>query len=230
MISIYYEVTDVIYEDKYCITGGVTAIKLNIGVPEVNTIRDTGLINDHWVPLREPKNIMVTLLLSAPIMAVCALLTLAIASIFVPLSAAYFGIGTNQISISISLPIIAGIVILLAAHEFVHLLLIPGFIRSDKTYIGLTYFGAFVYTEEIISRPRHIAISVMPFLAISILLPAILGIVGLLSPDIILLAVLNSLGSSVDIFGLMLVLTQVPADARLTYNGMITYWKSDNPG
>jgi hypothetical protein len=209
-------------------TWRVTAIKLTMGVPEVNTIRDTGLINDHWVPLREPKNIMATLLLSTPIMAVCALITLAIASIFVPLSAAYFGIGTDQISITISLPFIAGIVILLAAHEFVHLLMIPGFARSDKTYIGLTYLGGFVYTEEIISKPRHIAVSVMPFLAISILLPVILGIAGLLNPSIILLAVLNSLGSSVDIFGLMLALTQVPAGARLTYNGMVTYWKIDS--
>jgi hypothetical protein len=221
---VYY----IIYEDKHCITQRVIAIKLTIGVPEVNTSRDTGLINDRWIPLREPKNIMATLLLSIPIMAVCALITLAIASIFVPLSAAYFGIGTDQISITISLPFIAGIVILLAAHEFVHLLMIPGFARSDKTYIGLTYLGGFVYTEEIISKPRHIAVSVMPFLAISILLPVILGIAGLLNPGIILLTVLNSLGSSVDIFGLMLALTQVPAGARLTYNGMVTYWKIDS--
>jgi hypothetical protein len=206
----------------------VTEIKLTIGVPEVNTIRDTGLISDRWVPLREPKNIIATMLLSAPIMAVCALLTLAIVSIFVPLSAAYFGIDANHISITISLPFIAGIVILLVVHELVHLLMIPGFTRSDKTYMGLMYSGAFVYTEEIISRPRHIAISIMPFIVLSILLPVVLGIAGLLSPDIILLAVLNALGSSVDIFCLIPVLTQVPADARLTYNGMTTYWKSDS--
>ena len=111
------------------------------------------------------------------------------------------------------------------AHELIHLLLIPGFFKSDKTYMGLTYLGLFVYTEEILSKKRHIAISALPFLSISILLPVLLGTTGLLNPLIIIVILLNSLGSSVDILGLIITLYQVPSDAQLTSNGVLTYWK-----
>ena len=201
------------------------SIKFVIGIPKTNKDKHANLVNDNWTPLREPKNILLSLLLSAPIMVVCALFTLSIISIFVPLSAAYFGINTGQISITINLSFIAAIVTVFIAHELIHLLLIPGFFKSDKTYMGLTYLGLFVYTEEILSKKRHIAISALPFLSISILLPVLLGITGLLNPLIIIVILLNSLGSSVDILGLIITLYQVPSDAQLTSNGVLTYWK-----
>jgi len=42
---------------------------------------------------------------------------------------------------------------------------------------------------------------------------------------LLFLIILNSIGSSVDILSLTLVLLQVPKDAYLTMNGMRTYWK-----
>ena len=200
-------------------------IKLVLGIPKPDKSKHANLLKDNWTPLREPKNILHSLLLSAPIMIVCALLTLAIIHIFVPLSAAYFGINTGQLSIAIDLPFIAAIVTVFIAHELIHLLLIPGFVKSDKTYMGLTYLGLFVYTEEVLSKKRHIAISVFPFLFISILLPVLLGITGLLNPILIIVILLNSLGSSVDILSLISILSQVPSNAHLTSNGMLTYWK-----
>lgn len=201
------------------------SIKLVIGIPKANKAKHADLLKDNWTPLREPKNILLSLLLSAPIMVVCALFTLSIISIFVPLSAAYFGINTGQIFITVNLPFIAAIVTVFIAHELIHLLLIPGFVKSDKTYMGLTYLGLFVYTEEILSKKRHIAISALPFLSISIVLPVLLGITGLLNPVIIIIILLNALGSSVDILGLILIMYQVPSDAQLTSNAMLTYWK-----
>lgn len=204
---------------------GVFSMKFVIGIPKTDKDKHTNLVNDNWTPLREPKNILHSLLFSAPIMVVCALFTLSIISIFVPLSAAYFGINTSQIFITVNLPFIAAIVIVFIAHELIHLLLIPGFVKSDKTYMGLTYLGLFVYTEEILSKKRHIAISALPFLFISILLPVLIGITGLLNPVIIIIILLNSIGSSVDILDLILIMCQVPSDSQLTSNAMLTYWK-----
>jgi len=203
----------------------VISIKLVIGIPKTNKDKHADLLKNNWTPLREPKNILLSLLLSMPIMVVSALFSLSIISIFVPLSAAYFGVNTGQMSIIVNLPFIAAIVTVFIAHELIHLLLIPGFVKSDKTYMGLTYLGLFVYTEEILSKKRYIAISACPFLFISVLLPVLLGISGLLNPVIIIVILLNSLGSSVDILGLILIMYHVPFDAQLKSNGMLTYWK-----
>ena len=59
------------------------------------------------------------------------------------------------------------------------------FIRSDTTCIGITFGGGFVYTEEPLTRTRFIIISFAPFIAISLILPFILGMLHLLSPLIL---------------------------------------------
>jgi hypothetical protein len=111
-------------------------------------------------------------------------------------------------------------------HELLHLAFIPGFIRSDKTYLGIVYAGVYVSTEEVLTRKRFIIISLVPFIVLSILLPLVLGAAGMLGSGLVLLALLNALGSSVDILGLLLVITQSPPGARLLCIGMDTYWKA----
>ena len=93
--------------------------------------------------------------------------------------------------------------------------------------MGITYGGGFVYTEEQLTRTRYLIISFAPFIAISLILPFILGMLHLLSPLITGLLLLNSLGSSVDILIAVLVLMQVPSRAYLVANGRDTYWKID---
>jgi hypothetical protein len=182
----------------------------------------------HWVKLEEPKNMLTAILASIPLMALNATITLLIAGMFVPVSPEYFGIGGTTFSFQIDLlPLLFGVVGILVAHELVHLLCIPDFIRSDTTCMGITYGGGFVYTEEPLTRTRYLIISFAPFIVISLILPFILGMLHLLSPLILGLLVLNSLGSSVDILIAALVLMQVPSKAYLVANGRDTYWKID---
>ena len=127
-----------------------------------------------------------------------------------------------------TLPVLVfGALGILVAHELIHLLCIPDFIRSETTTLGITYGGGFVYTEEQLTRTRYLIISFAPFIIISIILPFILGMLNFLSPVIICFLLLNSLGSSVDILIALHVLIQVPSRAYLIANGKESYWKRD---
>jgi len=115
-------------------------------------------------------------------------------------------------------------------HELIHLLFIPNFIKSDNTYIGFTYFGGYVDTKEALTKYRLCLILIAPFVFLSIIFNAISGLLGfydvpLYNVPLSAFIILNSIGSSVDILSLTLVLLQVPKDAYLTMNGMRTYWK-----
>ena len=186
------------------------------------------LIANQWVKLEEPRDILTAILASIPFMALNVTITLLIAGMFVPVSFEYFGIAGPSFSFQIDLLILLfGVLGILVAHELIHLICIPDFIRSDTTYMGITYVGGFVYTEEQLTRTRYIIISFAPFITISIILPFILGMLNLLSPLIVGVLLLNSLGSSVDILIALHVLIQVPSKAYLVANGKDTYWKID---
>ena len=186
------------------------------------------LIANQWVKLEEPRNILTAILASLPFMVLNVTITLLIAGMFVPVSFEYFGIAGPSFSFQIDLLILLfGVLGILVAHELIHLICIPDFIRSDTTYMGITYVGGFVYTEEQLTRTRYIIISFAPFITISIILPFILGMLNLLSPLIVGVLLLNSLGSSVDILIALHVLIQVPSKAYLVANGKDTYWKID---
>lgn len=195
-------------------------------MPEADNLRGTQLAAGGWVRLKEPKNLPTAILLSLPLMALNTLVVLAIASPFTTIS---LGLSDSTMTFSIDFIYIIGLVLMVIAHEMAHAAAIPGFIKSDKTYWGLTYFGGFVYTEEVLMKPAYAAISLMPFIVFSIILPVALGLAGLLSPVLVFMAWLNAAGSSVDMLNLILVMRQVPAGGRITWNGPDTYWKSNSP-
>jgi hypothetical protein len=194
----------------------------------VDTQKQSELIAGHWVKLEEPKTLLTAILASIPFMVLNATITLVIAALFVPVSAGYFGIAGSSFSFQVNLPILlSGILGILVAHELVHVFCIPDFIRSDSTGLGITFGGGFVYTEEQLTRTRYLIVSFAPFVTLSIILPFILGMLNLLSPVIIGVLVLNSLGSSVDVLIALLVRIQVPSGAYLVANGRDSYWKID---
>jgi hypothetical protein len=194
----------------------------------VDEQKQRDLTASRWVKLKEPTTMLTAILASLPFMALNATITLLITGTFVPVSLEYFGIAGTSFSFQIDLlPLVFGVVGILVAHELVHLLCIPDFIRSDTTGIGITYGGGFVYTEEKLTRIRYLIISFAPFITISLIVPVILGMLDLLSPLVVGVLVLNSLGSSVDILVALLVLIQVPSRAFLVANGRDTYWKID---
>jgi hypothetical protein len=146
-----------------------------------------------------------------------------------PISLKDFGINKKGIAISISWFGIVSIFLTVLTHELIHLIFKPNFIKSDKTCIGLTPFGGYVYSEEVITKSRYIFISTAPFIIISIIVPLVLGNLGLLDKYNKLmkfLVLINSMGSSVDILYLILILFQGSFDSYVTSNGMNTYWKN----
>jgi len=154
------------------------------------------------------------------------LLSIAVLNMFSPFSLADLGINSLQtITLNINLQDVACLIGLVFIHELIHLVFIPDFLISDKTFLGITYFGGFVYSEEAISKSRYILITLAPFILLSIILPGILGALDLLNPLARVLILLNAMSSGVDILTLVLVLIQVPADVYFTSNGIRTYWK-----
>jgi hypothetical protein len=169
------------------------------------------------------------MLAAVPLMILSALPSFKILDIFSPFSLADFGITPSQISVTIDLQDLVYFVglsaVIIFTHELLHLAFVPGFLTSDKAFLGITYFGGFAYSEEVLSKSRFILVLLAPFVIISIILPGILGALDLLSPLVKFMILLSAMGSGVDMLALVLVLTQVPASAYLTCNGMRTYWK-----
>lgn len=200
-------------------------IKIKYKIPEFSSERHSQLIGEHWTVLREPKNFFSAIMLSIPLMAINLFITLVTINLFTPISLSTFGINPAAISININFGAIAVLMALVAIHELLHLVFIPGFRRSDKTYLGITYFGGFVYSEDKISKMRYVLITIAPFVSISIFLTIVLGFLSLLTPYLMFLIVLNSMASSVDILTLVLILYHVPSGSYITANGTRSYWK-----
>ena len=184
------------------------------------------MLDNQWTLVKGPRGIPLTILLSIPLMFINAFITFWIIKIFDVISLEEFGISPDSIDISFNIVYVLGfILILIISHELMHLVFIPNFIKSKKTYIGLTYFGGYVYSEEIVTKIRFIIITIAPFFIISIILPIILSFFGLLTPFIKLIVLANAASSSVDILSLITILIYVPSGASLVSNGSESYWK-----
>ena len=163
-------------------------------------------------------------------MILSALPSLIILNTLSPFSLADFGITPSQeMEVTIYLQdlvyFIGLSIVIIFIHELIHLVFVPDFLASDKAFLGITYYGGFAYSEEVLSKSRFTLMLLAPFVVISIILPGILGALNLLNPLVKFVILLSAMGSGVDMLGLILILVQVPADAYLTCNGMRTYWK-----
>ena len=194
-------------------------------LPKINPSVHLELVKNKWIPMKEPKNLTSAILLSIPLMIVSALISIGIIKIFSSISLSDFGFKPDEITITINLSIVLWLFLLLVIHELIHLILIPNFVKSERTYVGFTLFGGFVITEEEISKSRYVIITIAPFVIISIILPLVLSLLGLLTTTLKFLIILNAMASSVDLLNLLLIIKQVPKNAILKSNGPNTYWK-----
>lgn len=216
-------------------------MKIQHKMPSSSNAVHQELVQDGWVSFKEPKRFSSLILLSLPFTALSAF---AIVILFQSISS--FSLQDIISSISIVVPQIdpangsftleydVSIIFLLYGltiiHEIIHLVFVPNFWRSKKTFIGLTWFGGYVITEEAISKGRFILISLAPFIILSFFLPIVLHYTGVLSPTMKTLALFNAMGSSVDLLNVLFILAQVPRGkkALLINNGTQTYWKTQN--
>ena len=202
-------------------------MKLLKGIPKSSEETEKLLIGLGWKKLKEPKSLFVYIVLSAPLMILLAILSFGILRYF------HKDILINLIMIfdngsfifTINIIYLAVVFLMVFFHELIHLILIPNFILSKKTYLGFTWFGGFVYSSDEIKKGRYILITTAPFFVLSVLFPIILGFTGLLNKYLMFLIILNLLSSSVDILNMILIITQVPNGSILTQNGEKTYFK-----
>jgi hypothetical protein len=158
-------------------------------------------------------------------MILLGLISVFIINFFSPITLNDFGIQQHSFSMTINPIYIIIIIIFIYIHEIIHLIFVPNFINSDNTYLGLSWFGGYAYTEEVITKKRYIFIAVMPFLLISVICIVILGSIGHLIPIMKFIGIINAVGSSVDFFNILLVLKQVPSRSKIIMNGQLSYYK-----
>ena len=112
-------------------------------------------------------------------------------------------------------------------HELLHALAHPGSGISSKSILGFWPSQGVFYAhyEGSIRRNRFILILVLPLIVISFIAPFICAVLQISPSWLFFVSILNALAACVDIYGLVLMVTQVPSRAITRNHGWRTYWK-----
>jgi hypothetical protein len=123
--------------------------------------------------------------------------------------------------------LLAGLILLIPAHEMVHALLHPGFGAGRGTIVGVWPARLLFYAhwEGPVTKERLQAILIGPLVVWTVGPILLAAILGLSWPAIGLLALLNALVSCGDMLGFLLVAWQVPRGAVMRNKGYWTWWR-----
>ena len=197
-------------------------------MPKTDQELSEQLHKDGWKKIKEPKGVVSAIFASIPFMligiAISYVVTLpfnVFQSIKQSLETGFF-ITIELLTLCKGL---SAIVLYTIAHEMLHGIAIPNFLKSEKTFWGLSLYGGFVYSTEKISKKRFCVISILPLLILSIFLPIIVGLLGHLNGFMMFLVIMNSMGSSVDLLNIALIVLQVPKASKIINNGFETFYK-----
>jgi hypothetical protein len=116
---------------------------------------------------------------------------------------------------------------LVPAHELIHFAMHPRKGGPESSVLGFwpsrVLFYAHYFGE--LSRTRFIAILLMPLLVLTVLPLIVCCILGKASTILIVVSTINALAACGDVFGVLVLLFQVPARAVVRNQGWRTYWK-----
>ena len=200
-------------------------IKIKYGLPKANEDNEKLLLDAGWKKLKEPKSFSGQIALSIPFMVINFIISQFIVGIFASNKTFSFSFSSFiDLFVGISIFLLIQI-ILMFSHELLHLVFVPNFTKSDKTHVGYTWFCAYVYSEEVLSKGRACLIYIAPFILLSIIFNFLLGLLGLYSIPTLIFLMLNSIGSGLDMLGVTLILLQVPKGGKVANNGIYTYYK-----
>ena len=196
-------------------------------LPKTNPEVRSMLLGNGWTPIKEAPNLLMASLFSVPFMLLNSFLAYLALRVVNPAYAneVFEVLNASSWAFTIRFDYVLYVYLFILFHEVLHLVLIPGFARSEKTFWGIKPWGGFVFTREPLSRNRFLLITVAPFIVLSILLPAILGMVGLLNGFLLFLVFLNALSSSVDMLNFLTISLQVPRRSQIINNGFESYYK-----
>jgi hypothetical protein len=185
------------------------------------------LLDEGWEKIKEAPNLFFAFLLSIPFMIINASISYLILFLVNPSYTQMVNdfLFSGSWSFTIRFDYVIYVYLFIISHEIIHLLFIPNFYRSEKTYFGIKPWGGFVFTTEKLSKGRFLLVTVAPFVIISILIPIILGLADLLSGFLVFLIFLNAFSSSVDMLNAALIAIQVPNGSMIVNNGFETYYR-----
>lgn len=176
--------------------------------------------DDSWKQLREPGPWLMQLL-ALPIGIGLALLVGALWIWATPLPVEFF---KSRAFPSLGLVSLAGLV---AVHELIHAMAHPQGGKSDRTVLGFWPSRLLFYAhyDGELTRNRFLAILAMPTLVIS-LLPLAVALVTRQSHGLVAwLSSMNILFACGDLFGVLLLVFQVPPHAVCHNSGWRTFWR-----
>ena len=112
-------------------------------------------------------------------------------------------------------------------HELLHAIIFPGGLQSPYTLIGLWPSKLIFYAhyEDEMNRNRFLMVFFMPFFGLSLVPLLIVALFQLPSHELVFLSLVNGAASSVDLFGILLIGSQVPRLAVVRNRGWRSYWK-----
>lgn len=199
-------------------------------IPEENKEYTEELLRTGWKKLKEP-NFFISNLIGIPVAAFLMLSNVIYFLHFFPKIKEIISYSQNSFLIEFKLGIWELIFYLIITvmffilHEFIHLLFMPNFLKSKRTFWGMRVFYFFAYTEEEMSKFRIIIVCLAPLLFLSFIFPFILNILGIMNGFVIFLCVSNAGASCLDVFFSLLILFGIPNSSVIKNNGIVTFYK-----
>lgn len=171
---------------------------------------------EGWKPLKEPKSVLVTMLIASPVGLLMCFIVLAIANLM-----------GNTVDMELNFSVILALFIIIPIHELLHALAFPESIKSDKVIFGvLPKAGAcFAHYEGEMKKKSFLISLLAPLLGISVIPLVLLCVTHIKFPFLVTVSAVNALCSCVDLFGFFLILFQIPKASIIRNKGFKTYWK-----
>jgi len=171
----------------------------------------------NWHPLREPSPWLMQLL-ALPIGISACVAVGVLWFLLTPL---------RNLPFDAPVSLLSSLLILIPIHELVHALAHPGSGRYTDTILGFWPSRLMFYAHYAgeLSRARFIIILLTPLFAISFV-PLIVCMVARQAAGLLAFCSgLNALCACGDMFGVALLLLQIPSDASVRNQGWRTYWR-----
>lgn len=204
-------------------------MKIVTKLPKVNKKDEEELLAEGFKKFHKSSNVFLAIFGSLPLMYLTYVIWKTIMEYFgAEVFGGSLGIARGSIFSWWFLGVVIGTFLLTLVHEILHLVVIPNFLKSEKTYFGITWFGGFVYSGEKISKRRFMFLYIFPYVSISLILMPIFGYLGWLNNYTGFMFFLNSLGSSVDIGGTLIAFLMLPKGCTVTQLGTHIYHREED--
>lgn len=176
-------------------------------------------LNEGWTPLKEP-DINKAMKKSLPI----ALILVAIVFVMIVVFDIRFELKLSNFLLAF--------ILVIPIHELLHALVFPNVLGSNKVTIGFwpKHVVFFSYFSGEITRNRFVLSLIMPFSIISVASIFFLGLTEITNSFIVSLSLINASMSYMDVFGVFLVMSQVPGNTVIRNKGEKSFWRYPSEG